>query len=250
MRLKVFTNEALIKAKADNVWEYQLAELKLPSKIHFIAEVVNPTVIRKMRWDFGDDTKIVTVTNKKIEIRTPEIIHNYKPKNLKDQSTLSVQASVYMEKCVIVTKPFVIASIKPFDTSHYYIDPVVFKQEIVEYYASGGEVTESLGESLAKIATRLAYATNFINYSYRDDMIGDALIKMMMALKKRKYCPDKGNPYSYFGKIAYRAFVHRIINEKKAHETVSFYKSEIYDSFFKHEHSTNDEEDGTIDGNK
>ena len=40
-----------------------------------------------------------------------------------------------------------------------------------------------LADSLNKIATGLSYAPNFINYSYKDEMVGDAILKMFSALK-------------------------------------------------------------------
>ena len=88
---------------------------------------------------------------------------------------------------------------------------------MVEYYGSGtDEIGEKLGESIYKIATGLSYAPNFINYSYRDDMIGDAIVKMFSALQMKKFDINSGNnPFSYFTTIAFHAFINRIKKENR-----------------------------------
>jgi DNA-directed RNA polymerase specialized sigma24 family protein len=82
------------------------------------------------------------------------------------------------------------------------------------------------------IATRLAFAPNFINYTYREDMIGDAIVKMVKALREEKFEPTKGSPFSYFTKIAYHAFVNRIKKEKKASEVLAAYQEKIYEDAY------------------
>jgi DNA-directed RNA polymerase specialized sigma24 family protein len=62
-------------------------------------------------------------------------------------------------------------------------------------------------------------------------MIGDALIKMYSALKNKKYDFSSGsNPFSYFTTIAFHAFINRIKKEQKHHETITNYKSQVYES--------------------
>ena len=94
----------------------------------------------------------------------------------------------------------------------YYVSPKEFTQDIQEYYNSGtDEIGNKLGESIYKIATGLSFAPNFINYSYKDDMVGDAIVKMFSALKSKKFDLTTGNnPFSYFTTIAFHAFINRI----------------------------------------
>ena len=85
----------------------------------------------------------------------------------------------------------------------YYINPAEFLADITEYYRTD-DLVEKLGEDIVKIATGLGFAPNFINYSYKDDMIGDAVLKMLTALRNKKFNIDSGNnPFSYFTTIAY-----------------------------------------------
>jgi len=113
--------------------------------------------------------------------------------------------------------------------AEYYIEPKVFKASLRKYYDSD-ILTDDLAENIKKIAYGLSYNSSFINYSYKDDMIGDALIKMYSALKYKKYKFETGsNPFSYFTTIAYHAFINRIKKEKKHHETICNYKERVYE---------------------
>ena len=94
----------------------------------------------------------------------------------------------------------------------HYVNSKEFTQDITDYYNSGtDDIGNKLGESIYKIATGLSYAPNFINYSYKDDMIGDAIVKMFSALQSKKFNLETGNnPFSYFTTIAFHAFINRI----------------------------------------
>jgi len=113
----------------------------------------------------------------------------------------------------------------------HYVNSKEFTEDIKTYYKSGSdEISEKLGESIFKIATGLSYAPNFINYSYKDDMVGDAIVKMFSALKSKKFNIDSGNnPFSYFTTIAFHAFINRIKKEKKQRQVVSDYQEMVYE---------------------
>ena len=124
----------------------------------------------------------------------------------------------------------------------FYVDPKEFDTCIMSYYDSG-IITDELATMISKIAHKLSYAPNFINYTYRDEMVGDAIVRMMKALIAKKYTHNKGsNPFSYFTKIAFNAFRNRIKKEKHAHETLQKYQEEIimyseYNNIIKHKTS-------------
>jgi translation elongation factor EF-G len=109
----------------------------------------------------------------------------------------------------------------------FYVEPKLFDEEIMKYYDSG-VMTNELAEMVSKISHKLSYASNFINYSYREEMVGDGIIRMMKALISKKYNRTKGtNPFSYFTRIAFNAFRNRIKKEKHIHETHEKYKEEL-----------------------
>lgn len=110
----------------------------------------------------------------------------------------------------------------------HYVNSKEFEEEIRAFYKTDF-ISIKLGESINKIAHGLSYAPNFINYSYKDDMIGDAIVKMVAALKNKKFKLDSGfSPFSYFTTIAFHAFINRIKKEKKHHETVNSYREKTY----------------------
>ena len=75
-------------------------------------------------------------------------------------------------------------------------------------------MSEYLGECLLKIATHLSYKPNFVNYTFRDDMISDGIENCLVYV--HNFDPDKSsNPFGYFTQIIFYAFIRRIQREKK-----------------------------------
>jgi hypothetical protein len=75
-------------------------------------------------------------------------------------------------------------------------------------------VSDYIGECFLKIAEHLAFKPNFMNYAYKDDMIGDGIENCLMYA--HNFDPEKSkNPFSYFTQIIYYAFLRRIEKEKK-----------------------------------
>lgn len=83
--------------------------------------------------------------------------------------------------------------------------------------ASGGvrpRVPEYIGECIHLIATNLARKPNFMNYSFKEEMIGDGIENCLMYIDN--FNPEKyKNPFAYFTQIIYYAFLRRIQKEKK-----------------------------------
>lgn len=106
----------------------------------------------------------------------------------------------------------------------HYVNNEEFLQALIQYKKdcydaeNSGEdkpkIPNYIGECLLKIATHLSYKPNFINYSYRDDMILDGVENCILYLSN--FNPDKSkNPFSYFTQIIYYAFLRRIMKERK-----------------------------------
>src|SRR5210317_732458 len=75
-------------------------------------------------------------------------------------------------------------------------------------------VSDYIGSCFLKIANHLSYRPNFINYTFRDDMISDGIENCLQYLDN--FNPAKSsNPFAYFTQIIYFAFVRRIQKEKK-----------------------------------
>jgi hypothetical protein len=153
-----------------------------------------------------------------------------------DDVTLEVDASVVIADIAIEniivddkdqTEKKPLKKIKPKEREHY-VNGKEFEEEIRGFYNTD-HVTIKLGECINKIANGLSYAPNFINYSYKEDMVGDAIVKMFSALKNKKFRLDSGfSPFSYFTTIAFHAFINRIKKEKKHHKAITEYREKVY----------------------
>ena len=106
----------------------------------------------------------------------------------------------------------------------HYVDNKVFLQAMIEYKDKCEKaekrkrkkppVTNYIGECFLKIANHLSYRPNFINYTFRDDMISDGIENCLQYLDN--FNPAKSNnPFAYFTQIIYYAFIRRIQKEKK-----------------------------------
>ena len=75
-------------------------------------------------------------------------------------------------------------------------------------------ITNYIGECFLKIANHLSYRPNFINYTYREEMISDGIENCLQYV--HNFNPEKSdNPFAYFTQIIYYAFLRRIQKEKK-----------------------------------
>jgi len=113
--------------------------------------------------------------------------------------------------------------IKPATKGHY-IDNSKFNDEMTKWIKkvrtaekNGKDrppVTDYIAECFLKIAEHLSYRPNFMNYPYREEMVGDGIENCLMYA--HNFNPDKSsNPFSYFTQIIYYAFLRRIEKEKK-----------------------------------
>jgi hypothetical protein len=76
------------------------------------------------------------------------------------------------------------------------------------------QIPNYVGECILLIAKRLATKPNFVNYSYRDEMISDGIENCVSYFDN--FDPSKSdNPFAYFTQIIYYAFLRRIQKEKK-----------------------------------
>lgn len=94
---------------------------------------------------------------------------------------------------------------------------VTYKESCLEAEKSGKpkpNIPNYIGECWMKIAEGLSHKPNFINYTYRDEMISDGIENCLMYFEN--FDPNKSkNPFAYFTQIIYFAFLRRIQKEKK-----------------------------------
>lgn len=112
--------------------------------------------------------------------------------------------------------------LKPKERPHYVSNKDLY-QAYIDWYKEILEVSDGedipqmpryIAESIMKICTKLSYRPNFINYSYRDEMVSDAIENCIKTA--RNFNPAKSdNPFSFITTIAFNAFLRRIEMEKK-----------------------------------
>lgn len=109
-------------------------------------------------------------------------------------------------------------------TSNHYVDNKQFLEALKEYRQSVEEAAENnqpkprvpeyIGKCFLLIAQRLTYRPNFMNYTYKDDMISDGIENCLAYIDN--FNPDKSNnPFAYFTQIIYYAYLRRIQKEKR-----------------------------------
>jgi hypothetical protein len=123
----------------------------------------------------------------------------------------------------------------------HYVDNKKFLQAMIEWkevcsieQKDGNPqppVTNYIGECFLKIATHLSFRPNFINYTYRDEMISDGIENCLQYVAN--FNPEKSkNPFAYFTQIIYYAFIRRIQKEKKqTHVRNKMIEKNSYESY-------------------
>lgn len=110
-----------------------------------------------------------------------------------------------------------------------YINKELFSQQVVNYVMSVRlaksnsnpipKVPREVAEGIMLICENLSHLRNFINYTYREDMVMDAVENCLKAI--HSYNPDaptrsgKQNAFAYFTRTAFYAMVRRIQKENK-----------------------------------
>jgi DNA-directed RNA polymerase specialized sigma24 family protein len=88
------------------------------------------------------------------------------------------------------------------------------KTEAIQNNMPPPKIPEYFGEAIIQIATRFSRRSNFIGYSFRDEMISDAIEHALVAVDK--FDPNKSsNPFSYITTMVYYSFIRRIAKEKR-----------------------------------
>jgi len=118
--------------------------------------------------------------------------------------------------------------LKPKEKPHY-VNNADFSQAVVEYCKTVIEaketddqlpiVTDYIASCFLKIAEGLSHKSNFIRYTYREEMVMDAVENCLKAIENYNIeaatRTGKPNAFAYFTQISWYAFLRRIEKEKK-----------------------------------
>jgi len=117
---------------------------------------------------------------------------------------------------------------KPQDKPHY-VNNRDFSYAVVDYVTSLNEardagnelpiVPDYIASCFLKIAEGLSHKSNFIRYTYREEMVMDAVENCLKAIENYNLeaatRTGKPNAFAYFTQISWYAFLRRIAKEKK-----------------------------------
>ena len=116
--------------------------------------------------------------------------------------------------------------------SIHYVNNADFSQAVVDYVTSANEakndnrkipkVTNYIAQCFLRIAEGLSHKSNFIRYTYREEMVMDAVENCLKAINnydiEAATRTGKPNAFAYFTQITWFAFLRRIAKEKKQQE--------------------------------
>ena len=116
--------------------------------------------------------------------------------------------------------------------SVHYVNNAQFSQAVVDYVGKLEEcrkeeislpkVPDYIAQCFLRIAEGLSHKANFIRYTYREEMVMDAVENCLKAIGNYNLeaatRTGKPNAFAYFTQITWYAFLRRITKEKKQQE--------------------------------
>ena len=113
--------------------------------------------------------------------------------------------------------------------SIHYVNNAIFSQAVVDYVShvekckkekeSLPKVPDYIAQCFLRIAEGLSHKANFIRYTYREEMVMDAVENCLKAISNYNLeaatRTGKPNAFAYFTQITWFAFLRRITKEKK-----------------------------------
>jgi len=128
---------------------------------------------------------------------------------------------------------------KPKDRPHY-VNNAQFSASVVEYVTTVREakskedklpiVPDYIATCFLKIAAGLSHKSNFLRYTYREEVVTDAVENCLKAIENYNLeaatRSGKPNAFAYFTQISWYAFLRRIAKEKKQQDIKFKYMSQ------------------------
>ena len=122
----------------------------------------------------------------------------------------------------------------------HYVNNQEFSAAVVDYVGTVKEakdakkpipvVTDYVATCFLRIAENLSHKSNFIRYTYREEMVMDAVENCLKAIENYDINAStrtgKPNAFAYFTQIIWYAFLRRITKEKKQQDIKEKYLSQ------------------------
>jgi len=135
--------------------------------------------------------------------------------------------------------------------SIHYVNNAEFSQAVVDYVTTVREakkndqqlpiVPDYIASCFLRIAEGLSHKSNFIRYTYREEMVMDAVENCLKAVENYNLeaatRTGKPNAFAYFTQITWYAFLRRIAKEKKQqHIKLKYLTRSGIENFMVNEH--------------
>lgn len=130
----------------------------------------------------------------------------------------------------------------------YYVKPKEFYEQMYKWKKewikdNSIPLTEEIGRNILNIIKNFSYKKNFINYTYRDKMVTEALYTAVRYAHKWNEDHPSKNAFSYFTRIAWTSFVKEIKSEHKQTEMKKLLFDEAETGHFNDVHTGNNNHD-------
>jgi len=123
----------------------------------------------------------------------------------------------------------------------HYVNNADFSNAVVEYVKTADEakaknkpvpiIPNYIAECFLRISEGLSHKSNFIRYTYREEMVMDAVENCLKAIHNYDLSTatrtGRPNAFAYFTQIAWYAFLRRIAKEKKQQDIKLSYLSRV-----------------------
>ena len=143
--------------------------------------------------------------------------------------------------------------------SIHYVNNADFSQAVVDYVTTVNEAKQKsttipkvpnyVAQCFLRIAEGLSHKANFIRYTYREEMVMDAVENCLKAINNYDIAAatrtGKPNAFAYFTQITWYAFLRRIAKEKKQQDIkMKYIANSGIEDFMGNEHG--DEQSGLV----
>ncbi|MCX8008342.1 MAG: hypothetical protein N3A54_01420 [Patescibacteria group bacterium] len=131
----------------------------------------------------------------------------------------------------------VITKMQPPPSKKHYVNNEDFLKKLKAFRSNKkkglvSRIPDEIAEIIHSIAVSLARSPKFNGYTYKEEMISDAVLNCLEKIDN--FSPRKSNnPFAYFTQIIYFAFIRRIKGENKH----SYIKNKIMQDFLHTLHS-------------
>jgi hypothetical protein len=109
-----------------------------------------------------------------------------------------------------------------------YIDKNEMMDELI-FYNESGIISEKLGAMFLKLAIRYTSKPNLSGYSYREEFIGNGVLRMVSQIDKFDINHPSKNPFAYFTQVIHNETMGILNRERRQRDIKDNLREKIWD---------------------